>query len=424
MTIFERFLNIQAHRISALKAQGNRIFIFTQKPSSGAVCVYHSVSKIMAITALLCGTVLSVPAGAGEALPIKYNRYDYQTGQDLIKTATMTARQAVENSRPGGKNLFNKDRAKYGYAISAINGSVYPAANMYITGLLPVSPGDHFVSTYGTNALCWYDINGKFIAGSTAFTRYGRKPIAVPANAWFVQFQGTPVSRAGSLMVTSGQAVPQGYIPFTGAGKALPLQNKKVIWLGDSITYNRLYQPYVLAGTGMVTLANYAKPGQSVRKMADSINKKTLADADVISIFGGTNDYGGNRRLGTLADARIDYDESKGKSFYYDVFYVLKKISTLKPSAKIVFSTPLKRGATAGQRYTWPEPNGQGVRLEEYVQAIKEVSAMFSVPVCDLFNLSGINSDNLDIYTGDNLHPNDAGSALHARPMIAVFNGS
>ena len=49
---------------------------------------------------------------------------------------------------------------------------------------------------------------------------------------------------------------------------------------------------------------------------------------------------------------------------------------------------------------------------------------MFATPVCDLFRTSGINRYNLSEYTGDNLHPNAAGSAMHARAMIAVFNAS
>ncbi|MCF1377024.1 hypothetical protein LH689_27390, partial [Klebsiella pneumoniae] len=78
--------------------------------------------------------------------------------------------------------------------------------------------------------------------------------------------------------------------------------------------------------------------------MANSLDATTIADMDFISILGGTNDYGGNRRLGTIADSRADYDDTTVKSFYYDVFFVLNKIYTLKPTVRVMFSTPMKRG--------------------------------------------------------------------------------
>ncbi|ENX5780400.1 TPA: hypothetical protein ACN1IG_003512, partial [Klebsiella pneumoniae] len=59
----------------------------------------------------------------------------------------------------------------------------------------------------------------------------------------------------------------------------------------------------------------------------------------------------------------------------------------------------------------------------QYVQAIKEVCSLFSVPVCDLFAEGGLNLYNLSVYTGDNLHPNVAGGELMARRMASVING-
>ena len=156
--------------------------------------------------------------------------------------------------------------------------------------------------------------------------------------------------------------------------------------------------------------------------MADQLTAETIVGADLISVFGGTNDYGGNRPLGTLADARVNYDESKGKSFCYDVFYVLNAIFMLKPDARVVFSTPLKRGNVAGQTVVYPAANAVGIKLEQYAQAIKDVCSLFSVPVCDLFNKSGVNLYNLSDFTLDNLHPNDAGSERISHNLVQQFN--
>lgn len=86
-----------------------------------------------------------------------------------------------------------------------------------------------------------------------------------------------------------------------------------------------------------------------------------------------------------------------------------------------MFSTPLKRGAFESQP-VYPAANAAGFRLPQYVQAIKEVCALFSVPVCDLYAESGFNLHNLSVFTLDNLHPNAAGGALMARRMATVIN--
>ncbi|SCC68833.1 hypothetical protein [Kosakonia oryziphila] len=196
-------------------------------------------------------------------------------------------------------------------------------ATYAITDLIPVTPGGHFVSSFGTNSLCFYNASGQFISGSKDYSSSARTPVSVPEGAWFVQFQVTPVNRLEALMVTEGDAEQTGYIPFGGSSNALPGQGKKVLWLGDSITHSGFYIPFVLKETGLTTLANYGVPGLGIRTMSDPLTAETIASADLISVFGGTNDYGGNRPLGTLADCRVDYDEASGKSFYYDVFYVL-----------------------------------------------------------------------------------------------------
>jgi lysophospholipase L1-like esterase len=418
--------------------------LYVANKASSVTVFYNADYEKMALSKIVSNTPFLVPEGAvyfrfqqspllnadtlmviaGESLPSSYIPFGYPTSQDLYETSIINARKAVEQTQPSGRNIFDNSRSREGYSISYVNGAISKIANFFITGLLPVTPGDYFVSSYGTNSLCWYDVTGRFLSGSNAFSGFGSKPIKVPDNAWYVQFQGSPVSRAASLMVTQGDSIPAGYQPFGGSMESLPWQNKKVIWLGDSMTYNKLYQPYILAGTGMKQLANYSVPGQGVRTMADSLTGGNIDEADFISVFGGTNDYGGNRPLGNLADARPDYNESAAKSFYYDVFYVLNKIYTLKPTVRVVFSTPLMRGATGGQAYTYPAANGAGHHLEDYAQAIKDVCALFATPVCDLLKTSGINAYNLSTYTGDNLHPNATGSAIHARAMIAVFNAS
>ncbi len=410
--------------------------------ASNVVCFYDVSMKKVSVRNISANVAFTTPANAaylrmhatplnsadmlmlfhGSDMPVDYVPFGGPTKQDITQISLRIARDTLNSVLPAGRNLFDKSHARVGYSISYQNGSIAKNDAFAITGLIPVSPGGAFVSSFGTNSLCFYNADGKFISGSKEYAGAARTPIPVPDGAWFVQFQVTPLNRLESLMVTDGEAPQTGYRAFGSRGNMLPGLDKQVLWLGDSITHSGAYIPFVIKATGLTTLANHGVPGQTIRTMADQITATTLAEADLISVFGGTNDYGGNRPLGTLADARVDYDEATGKSFYYDVFYVLNTLFTLKPDARVVFSTPLKRGKVSGQGVTYPAANAAGHCLAHYVQAIKEVCSLVSVPVCDLYNESGLNLHNLSHYTIDNLHPNDLGAERISRNMAQQFN--
>lgn len=410
--------------------------------ASSVVCCYDVNLKKVDVITIHTNTVFITPASAayirlqatplnsvnslmllhGSNMPTDYVPFGAPNKQDITQGSLHIARETIHAALPAGRNIFDRSRARVGYSLSYQNGAVTQNALYFITGLIPVTPGGHFVSSSGSNSLCFYNSTGEFISGSKGYSGSARTPIPVPEGAWFVQFQVTPVSRLEALMVTEGDAEQTGYIPFGGSSSTLPGYGKKVLWLGDSITHSGFYIPFVIKATGLTTLANQGVPGQGVRTMADRLTGSIVADADLISVFGGTNDYGGNRPLGSIADACVDYDEASGKSFYFDVFYVLNAIFTLKPDARVVFSTPLKRGNVSGQTVIYPAANGAGYKLEQYVQAIKDVCSLFSVPVCDLFNESGVNLYNLAVYTLDNLHPNNTGSERISHKLIQHFN--
>ena len=355
----------------------------------------------------------------GAALPGVYAPF----GSPSLKKVLEASRAAVDAAQPLVRNLFDPARAQVDKAITAVNGAIYTQAGYFITGRIPVTPSSYFVSLYGTNSLVFYDIEGNFLSGSTAFGSFANTPIPVPAGAYSVQFQGTPVSRIAALMVTSGSAVPAGYIPFGGLTSKLPWQDKKLVILGDSISETGLYVSALLAGTGMSLLANHAKAGRPVREMGKTkagvdLSAEDLASADLVLAPVATNDYGGGRALGAIADA---YSGSVLATFYNDVYQLLTRLYTLKPTIRVVLCTPLKRGAFESQP-VYPAANNVGAKLDQYANAIIEVCELFAVPVCDLFRVGGFKLMNLSAYTGDNLHPNAAGVAFHVRPMIAAIN--
>ncbi len=214
----------------------------------------------------------------------------------------------------------------------------------------------------------------------------------------------------------------------------MELQGKKINFLGDSITegsgtsceeknyvsvFGRLsgaeVRNYGIGGTRIARQtvpSNEAKFDNDFVKRADEMD----ADADIIVVFGGTNDYGhGDAALGT-------FDSCDVHTFYGALHTLCQKLINKYPDAEIVFMTPLHRLEENKQI------NECGVRnvakLSEYVDAIKEVTKYYAIPTLDLYSVSGLQPE-VEVlkerYMPDGLHPNDAGAEIVARRLLGFL---
>ena len=140
------------------------------------------------------------------------------------------------------------------------------------------------------------------------------------------------------------------------------------------------------------------------------------SDADVVVVFGGTNDFGhGDAKLGTF--------ESRDPYTFYGAMHVLcEKLIHRFPNADILFMTPLHRCSEneALKENGLPEETN----LAGYVSIIREVAEFYGLPVLDLFSTSGL-QPKVDIiketYMPDGLHPSDAGALRIARRLIGFL---
>ena len=132
-------------------------------------------------------------------------------------------------------------------------------------------------------------------------------------------------------------------------------------------------------------------------------------DADIVVVFGGTNDFGhGDAPLGTFGDETV-------YTFYGALRVLCEKLIAKYPYATVVFMTPLHRlteNATVNE-FGQPTPP-----LIEYVKAIRQVCEQYSLPVLDLFKVSGM-QPSVEIiqqtYMPDGLHPSNAGEEKIAK---------
>ena len=216
----------------------------------------------------------------------------------------------------------------------------------------------------------------------------------------------------------------------------MELQGKRIAFLGDSITEgsgvmdlsnrydNRLLKMCGLAevfnyGIGGTRLAHQSKASACPRVdlcfagRAYNIDKR----ADVIVVFGGTNDYGhGDAPFGTYAD-------DTPASFCGAVRFLMKLLRTEYPTATVVFLAPARRNldeSISYQRAGDPEAKP----LIHYVDAIKATAADFDIPVLDLYRELGVDpnsAEEREKYARDGLHLTDAAHAILADMLKALL---
>ena len=99
---------------------------------------------------------------------------------------------------------------------------------------------------------------------------------------------------------------------------------------------------------------------------------------------------------------------------HYDHVRAVPGLLEKYPEATIMVMTPLHRSTEA-------IPNMHGKVLKDYVDMIRRAAEYYSLPVLDLYALSGIQPAvpvMKDKYMPDGLHPNDAGHVLLTNRIV------
>lgn len=202
----------------------------------------------------------------------------------------------------------------------------------------------------------------------------------------------------------------------------MELQGKKINFLGDSITegcgVSTLDKTFwnVMAHESGIIARGYGVGGTRIARKRnpspDPVHDRDFLmrceemdrDADAVVVFGGTNDFAhGDAALGTFAD-RSPY------TFYGALHLLCRRLLELYPDAQLVFMTPTHR---IGEDMTVNEIGlPLATDLEGFGEAIKKVCRYYSIPVLDLFSVSGIQPAvpiMMEKYMCDGLHLSDAG---------------
>ena len=188
----------------------------------------------------------------------------------------------------------------------------------------------------------------------------------------------------------------------------------RITWvaLGDSITYlnehadetgNRITKGYmtrVVEQLPHIAYINKGFNGWTAGDVAKRIDELGMVEAELYTIFLGTNDWWRGTPIGDLED----YKNHPGSNTFFGSFrIIIDKLRTLNRDAEIILLTPMQRvdfvyvADMKNNAYgSYREKNDQA--LAEFADAILQVGEYENLRVVDLYNKSGMTYENLVRY--------------------------
>ena len=198
---------------------------------------------------------------------------------------------------------------------------------------------------------------------------------------------------------------------YCSHGDSITWQDGKAYEQGSHIgEIARGYQTILKEKLDFASYDNYGKSGWSMAVVNSNGIVNTITGIssysgyDLVTIACGTNDFKLNVSIGTLGQiGDTTFDDTK---FYGAYRKSIEYILTNNPTIRLVLLTPLQRD---NDGYDVNYTNSAGHKLIDYVDAVKALGEMYSLPVVDMYANSGFTKKTLPTYTMDGLHPNDVG---------------
>lgn len=210
-----------------------------------------------------------------------------------------------------------------------------------------------------------------------------------------------------------------------------PYLNEPITCIGDSFTHGAAARPdipsYVSRMTKYLgtTPRNTGVGGATIAKgdddrdfIGDQI--KDVEGQKVITIFGGTNDFAGNRPIGSVKDPA-----DKVTTFCGALKYMITNLAKQNPSTKFLLITPAKSNHADWRLYDDEgnlRKNKLGHTFVDYVEAVKAVGNYFAIPVLDIFNEGNYNPYLFPNLSLEGLHPNAEGHERIAKTIAFKIN--
>lgn len=190
--------------------------------------------------------------------------------------------------------------------------------------------------------------------------------------------------------------------------------------LGDSLTFQNLWQPYVISQLNLVHtncgIGSTLLAGTDVNAFWQDVRLNAIktANPSLVTILGGANDITQDIPIGTDTEFDLALGSKDKTNFKGAYSYIIENLLTWKPSLKIAILTT-SFAHSGGGSYS---PSGT-MRYYMYANASREVAQHYGLPVVDLYREMNLNKLTQNIYTSDNIHWNNLGAKIVASLVIS-----
>lgn len=341
-----------------------------------------------------------------------------------IEGIQLTENNCTFLTKKVGTNLFDKSKVISNKYYDKDNGTIGTLDGYNASDFIEVEEGVKY-SWNSFGYVCYWDENKRYINGYNASNASdASKTIPTGMGIKYITFT-IPTNALDRTMFVKGD-LPATYIPYETyyqLNDNIVIQNTKhklsgLKWnvLGDSITStdyaNKRYWEYISDEIG-IEVNNYGISGSRIAVTQDHnqpmcIRYSNMNDADIITVFGGTNDFASKVTLG-------DITSTDTQTFYGALNVLCKGLIEKYPGKRLGFITPIQRDGVAYDDDKWVS----------YQNAIKEVCAKYSIPVLDGTRECGLAissvSSIMNRYTIDGLHLNDDGHKIFARRILSFI---
>lgn len=400
-------------------------------------------ARINQFTALAEGST----TGDAELTDIRVgaNGIRYGTAGEAVRGQFDRVQKELAKNELISKNLF--DISAYLPGSIVWFGSFTTNDSFGRSDYIPVKPNTSYTMSLGySQCVNFFDTTKKYISCLSA----DEKPytFTTPATAAYA-IVNMPKERIGAtpenFMFVEGEEIPDAYVPYgmdyTPIYRILEKEGftkwlgKTIVTFGDSITWydgNTFgeshseigqtaigYQSYMRESLGC-EVVNQGRSGYTMPKLLPYVKAYNYANVDAVTLTIGANDFRmSSESLGSISTIGGEFDET---TFYGSIQSAVEHILNAKPTVKLFLITPIKG---------WSGWNGAEEMPVAYPNAIKEIAALYSLPVCDWYSESGINALTRGVYIGDDgvatgyyLHPTNAGFKRMGDKLVSFLQNN
>jgi lysophospholipase L1-like esterase len=286
---------------------------------------------------------------------------------------------------------------------------------------------------YNFSAVYWKDANGNYIGREQTDHAVDLYTFTVPQNAYYAEFSsyGTPNF---SIYMTSIKSVGNlSYELKKIAGNDNVLFEKKLLFVGDSITEGVYYNGgwvSLIESRNNCACTNEGHGGYSIGKTPNSNNNllsllpNMSNNYDYVLLSGGYNDFTTSPRAEIGELTPYTYSALTANTFCGDLENYIRTARTKWKNAKIGFILTMKK------EFNDTDTNDRQV---QYWELIRQACKKYSIPLLDLFNESGLVGVSVDgvtdlitttyYHNADGTHPNDLGYEYLYNKVVEFVKG-